>query len=145
MNKDDVLKVLGKIESDIGCKFPVLYKKFLSEEVGDSDAYEFTKKNGEALYIFNYKDLVERNDTYAIQDSAPDFLLIGQDGDLGYFINLSDGSDKIYSLDLGALGSLDMDEEGKIFTVYVCNYFHGKVGGLMPAPTFTMSVGFKLL
>ncbi|EPL0417520.1 SMI1/KNR4 family protein, partial [Serratia marcescens] len=44
---------------------------------------------------------------------APDFLLIGQDGDLGYFINLSDGSDKIYSLDLGALGSLDMDEEGK--------------------------------
>lgn len=44
MNKDDVLKVLGKIESDIGCKFPVLYKKFLSEEVGDSDAYEFTKK-----------------------------------------------------------------------------------------------------
>ncbi|BEM72196.1 MULTISPECIES: SMI1/KNR4 family protein [Serratia] len=113
MNKNEILKELDKIESDIGCKFPVLYKKFLSEEVGDSDAYELTKKNGEALYIFNYKDLVERNDTYAIQDSVPDFLLIGQDGDLGYFINLSDDSDKIYSLDLGALGSLDMDEEGK--------------------------------
>ena len=44
MNKDEVLKELGKIESDIGCKFPVLYKKFLSEEVGGADAYEFTKK-----------------------------------------------------------------------------------------------------
>ncbi|HAY0630461.1 TPA: SMI1/KNR4 family protein [Serratia marcescens] len=113
MNKDEVLKWLGKIESDIGCQFPVLYKKFLSEEVADSDAYEFTKESGEVVYIFNYKDLVERNDTYAIQESVSDFLLIGQDGDLGYFINLIDGSDKIYSLDLGALGSLNMDEEGE--------------------------------
>jgi hypothetical protein len=113
VNKDEILKGLGEIESDIGYKFPVLYKKFLSEEVGDSDAYEFTKKNGDTVYIFDYKDLVERNDTYAIQESVPGFLLIGQDGDLGYFINLSDDSDKIYSLDLGALGSLDMDEEGK--------------------------------
>ncbi|MDP8773469.1 SMI1/KNR4 family protein [Serratia marcescens] len=113
MNKDEVLKELGKIESDIGCKSPVLYKKFLSEEVGGADAYEFTKKNGEVVCIFNYKDLVERNDTYSIQESAPDSLLIGQDGDLGYFINLNNGDDKIYSLDLGALGSLNMDEEGK--------------------------------
>ncbi|HAS1758269.1 TPA: SMI1/KNR4 family protein, partial [Enterobacter asburiae] len=49
--------------------------------------------------------------TYAIQEVEPDVLLIGQDGDLGYFLNLRKGSDEIYSLDLGALGSLDMDKE----------------------------------
>lgn len=113
MNKDDILKELKKIEGDTGGKLPALYKKFLSEEVQDAESYEITRQRGDSVYIFNYKDVIERNNTYAIQEAEPDFLLIGQDGDLGYFINLNNGSDKIYSLDLGALGSLDMDEEAK--------------------------------
>ncbi|EGT5746135.1 SMI1/KNR4 family protein, partial [Cronobacter dublinensis subsp. dublinensis] len=41
--------------------------------------------------------------------------LIGQDGDLGYFIYVESGkeSDVIFSVDLGALGSLEMNEEAK--------------------------------
>lgn len=38
--------------------------------------------------------------------------MIGQDGDLGYFINVSNPTDNsIYSNDLGALGSLEMEKE----------------------------------
>ncbi|PWV99398.1 SMI1/KNR4 family protein [Mangrovibacter plantisponsor] len=111
MDKDKVLDELKIIETAIGVNFPDKYKQFLSEEVKDTDAYEIQTGQGDTVYLYNYKDLVERNETYAIRDVEPDYLLIGQDGDLGYFINIKNGSEQIYSLDLGALGSLDMDEE----------------------------------
>lgn len=111
MDKDKVLDELKIIEKTIGVNFPNKYKQFLSEEVKDADAYEIQTSQGDTVYLYNYKDLVERNETYAIRDAEPDYLLIGQDGDLGYFINIKNGGDQIYSLDLGALGSLDMDEE----------------------------------
>ncbi|CNC62016.1 SMI1/KNR4 family protein [Yersinia similis] len=113
MDKDKILEELKHIEKNLGVKLPNSYKKFLSEEVQDSESYEIDGKHGESIYIFNYKDVVERNETYTIQEVEPDYFLIGQDGDLGYFICLKDYSDKVYSLDLGALGSLDMDEEAK--------------------------------
>ncbi|HBI6861139.1 TPA: SMI1/KNR4 family protein [Enterobacter cloacae] len=90
---------------------PSEYKRFMIENVKDSDSYEIQRANGDQLYVFNCFDLLERNDTYTIQAVEPDVLLIGQDADLGYFLNLCKGTDEIYSLDLGALGSLDMDKE----------------------------------
>ncbi|MFI3310479.1 hypothetical protein [Ewingella allii] len=48
-----------------------------------------------------------------MQNVEPDYLLIGQDGDLGYFISLKDNSVRIYSLDLGALGSLEINAEAE--------------------------------
>ncbi|ELY2768864.1 SMI1/KNR4 family protein, partial [Cronobacter malonaticus] len=59
--------------------------------------------------------LVERNEPYDIQSVEPYYFLIGQDGDLGYFIYVESGkeSDVIFSVDLGALGSLEMTEEAK--------------------------------
>ncbi|MCU5771738.1 SMI1/KNR4 family protein [Erwiniaceae bacterium BAC15a-03b] len=113
MSKDEIVKELEGIEKSLGINLPGAYKKFLSEEVQDAESYEIENKNGDPVYIFNYKDIVERNKTYTIQEVEPDYFLIGQDGDLGYFICSKDNSDKIYSLDLGALGSLDMDEEAK--------------------------------
>ncbi|WP_329906773.1 SMI1/KNR4 family protein [Serratia quinivorans] len=113
MNKDDILKEIEKIEKTIGIALPIIYKKFLSEEVQDSDAYEIKTKKGDHVYIYNYKDIIERNNTYTIKEFEPNYILIGQDGDIGYFISSKDNNEKIYSLDLGALGSLNMDEEGK--------------------------------
>lgn len=113
MDKDKVLEELISIEKKLNITFPDGNKKFLSEEVQDADAYEIENKQDDPIYIFNFMDVVERNETYTIQDAEPDYFLIGQDGDLGYFICLNNNSDKIYSLDLGALGSLDMDEEAK--------------------------------
>ncbi|HHQ6568041.1 TPA: SMI1/KNR4 family protein [Serratia fonticola] len=113
MDKDKVLEELKRIELSRGIKLPNAYKKFLSEEVQDKEVYEIENKQGGSVYVFNYLDVIERNETYTIQEVEPDYFLIGQDGDLGYFICSKDNSDKIYSLDLGALGSLDMDEEAK--------------------------------
>lgn len=113
MVKNEVLNEIKAIECKLNVKIPSKYKRFLSEEIKDMDAYEIHTNQGGTAYLYNYKDLMERNETYTIQDVEPDYLLIGQDGDLGYFINVRSSSDVIYSLDLGALGSLDMDEEAK--------------------------------
>lgn len=113
MNKTEVLDEIRVIEKKYNIKFPAKYKEFLSEEVKDLDGYEVQNGQGNTIYFYNYRDLIERNEVYTIQDSEPDYILIGQDGDLGYFINIKNDSDQIYSLDLGALGSLDMDEEAK--------------------------------
>jgi len=41
----------------------------------------------------------------------PNYLMIGQDGDMGYFINANTPNDhSIYANDLGALGSLQMNK-----------------------------------
>ncbi|MCK0552680.1 SMI1/KNR4 family protein [Pantoea ananatis] len=113
MNKDEILDGLKVAESTLNIKLPNKYKQFSSEEIKDMDTYDIQPPQGDTVYLYNYKDLVERNETYTIQDVEPDYLLIGQDGDLGYFINVKDSSELVYSLDLGALGSMDMDEEAK--------------------------------
>lgn len=113
MNNEHIAEALSDIEGVIGGKLPVKYKRFLSEEVGENDIYEIKKIQGESIYIYNYHDVLERNKTYMIQDVEPNVFLIGQDGDIGYFIRLGAHDDEIFSLDLGALGSLEMDEEAK--------------------------------
>jgi len=113
MNKDEILDELKVVENNLNIKLSNKYKQFLSEEVKDTDAYEIQTSQADTVYLYNYKDLLERNETYTIQDIEPDYLLIGQDGDLGYFINVKNNSELVYSLDLGALGSLDMDEEAQ--------------------------------
>ena len=82
MEKQDLIDQLNEIEKLIHMSLPSEYKRFMIENVKDT-----------------------------IQAVEPGVLLIGQDGDLGYFLNLRKGTDEIYSLDLGALGSLDMDKE----------------------------------
>jgi hypothetical protein len=58
--------------------------------------------------------LIERNKTYEIKEYDENYFMIGQDGDLGYFINAKDSNDEsIYSNDLGAIGSLPMKKEAK--------------------------------
>ncbi|EOF9300794.1 MULTISPECIES: SMI1/KNR4 family protein [Enterobacter] len=111
MKKQDFIDQLNEIEKLMHTSLPSDYKRFMIENVKDSDSYEIQRANGDQLYVFNCFDLLERNNTYTIQEVVPDFLLVGQDGDLGYFLNLRKGTDEIYSLDLGALGSLDMDKE----------------------------------
>lgn len=111
MNSDNVSDDIKFIEKVFSTNLPKKYKQFLSEEVKNADAYEIQSSRRESIYIYNCKDLIGRNEIYSIKNVEPDYLLIGQDGDLGYFINIKNGGDNIYSLDLGALGSLGMDEE----------------------------------
>ncbi len=65
-------------------------------EIGDS-----------GICLYAKEDLLERNETYQIEVDEPDFFMIGQEGDLAYFIK-KNADDCIYENDLGALGSLEM-------------------------------------
>ena len=83
--------------------FSNLYTKFLSEM---EEAREFLVKNT-GIILYSKEDLAERNSTYQIEEFVPDFFLIGQDGDLAFFIK-KDSDDTIYMNDLGALGLIEM-------------------------------------
>ncbi|MDE9486908.1 SMI1/KNR4 family protein [Xenorhabdus bovienii] len=114
MKKEDVLEKLDLIEEELNIKLPNSYRKFLSKEIQDKPYIEVIGKEQENIYVYNFDYVLERNKTYTIQEAEPNYFLIGQDGDLGYFIYVEKGkeSDVIYSLDLGALGSVDMEEDG---------------------------------
>lgn len=82
---------------------PALYDKFLSEMGEDG---EFTIEDS-GITLYSKADLVERNTTYQIEEWEPDYFMIGQDGDLAFFIK-KDSDDTIYKNDLGTLGSIEM-------------------------------------
>ncbi|PIT56280.1 SMI1/KNR4 family protein [Snodgrassella alvi] len=113
MEKKSIVEILYILEKEMNIKFPSLYVRFLSEEVQDKEPYELITEKEEYIYIYNIYDIQERNDVYSIQNIEPNYFLIGQDGDIGYFIYVkkNNESDNIYSLDLGALGSLEMNKE----------------------------------
>lgn len=110
MNENQVLKELAEVESSLGGKFSEDYKKFSCEVIRGSDVYELALVSGGQVYLYGCTELLERNELYEVQAYEPDYFLIGQDGDLGYFLSLK-GKSEVYSLDLGALGSLSMDKE----------------------------------
>ena len=62
--------------------------------------------------MYSYSDLEERNETYQVYEFEPKYFMIGQDGDLAFFIFRNNpNNNSIYSNDLGALGSVDMKKE----------------------------------
>ena len=90
---------------EFGFVLPNLYYQFLMEwkeidpyEIGDS-----------GICLYAKEDLKERNETYQIEEVEPDYFMIGQEGDLAYFIK-KNADDCIYENDLGALGSVVMQE-----------------------------------
>ena len=96
---DDELRMNNQIDLVI----PNLYAEFLSRI---DKAGEFVIENT-GITLYSRLDLLERNSTYQIEGWEPDFFLIGQDGDVAFFIK-KDSDDTIYMNDLGALGSLEM-------------------------------------
>lgn len=103
-NKRQILK----FETKHNLKFPSRYFDFLME-INYGDIFEIENTG---ICMYSYSDLEERNQTYEIQDFEPNYLMIGQDGDMAYFINKNNSNDNtIYSNDLGALGSLEMRKE----------------------------------
>ena len=91
------------MNNQIDFVLPALYDKFLSEMGEDG---EFIIEDT-GIILYSKADLIERNTTYQIEEWEPDFFMIGQDGDLAFFIK-KDSDDTIYMNDLGALGSIEM-------------------------------------
>ena len=101
--------IAGKIDEElrmnnqIDLVLPNLYAEFLSKI---DKAGELVIENT-GITLYSRLDLLERNSTYQIEEWEPDFFLIGQDGDVAFFIK-KDSDDTIYMNDLGALGSLEI-------------------------------------
>lgn len=91
------------MNNQIDLVLPNLYAEFLSKI--DRAGELIIENTGITLY--SRLDLLERNSTYQIEEWEPDFFLIGQDGDVAFFIK-KDSDDTIYMNDLGALGSPEM-------------------------------------
>ena len=106
MNNSLLQTTLDAFKTTHHLTFPERYTRFLAAQ---RDATEITTPECDAIYLYAHGDLLERNDTYAIQQVEPEYLLIGQDGDIGYFIHGKSGSEMIYRQDLGALGALPME------------------------------------
>ena len=87
-------------------KFPPLYLKFLDDLEGE-ECVDVFNEAGTGAYLYGRAALAERNETYEVSLYEPGFYMIGQDGDLGFFIKLN-SDDTIYFNDLGALGSAPM-------------------------------------
>ena len=92
------------MSNQMNCELPKLYDKFLSEMGEDG---EFIIEDT-GIILYSKADLVERNTTYQIEEWEPDFFMIGQEGDLAFFIK-KDSDDTVYMNDLGALGSIEMN------------------------------------
>lgn len=84
-------------------KFPSRYSKFLSE-MKDDENYIIENTD---ITLYAQKYLEEINQTYEVQEFEADFFLIGQDGELGFFIK-NDNSDTIYINELDSLGLVEM-------------------------------------
>ena len=87
-------------------KFPPLYLNFL-DDLGGEECIDVFNEAGAGAYLYGRASLVERNETYEVVLYEPNFYMIGQDGNLGFFIKLN-SDDAIYLNDLGALGSAPM-------------------------------------
>ena len=90
---------------EFGFVLPNFYYQFLTEWK-EIDPYEI---GDTGICLYAKEDLEERNETYQIEVDERDFFLIGQEGDLAYFIK-KNADDSIYENDLGALGSLEMQK-----------------------------------
>lgn len=108
---------IEELENQFSIQFPSNYVSFL-EDIEDGQVFEI---NGSGKYLYGPTDLAERNTTYEIQQYEPDYFLIGQDGDLGFFIKRTENDESIYSNDLGAIGSLEMEKEADNISEFIKN------------------------
>ena len=67
---------------NINFKLPKMYEKFL-EEIKGSEGFPV---GDTGVILYEEEDLPERNLTYEVFEYEPDFFMIGQDGDLAFFI-----------------------------------------------------------
>lgn len=100
------IKVM-ELEERLHVTFPKRYFEFLCS-IDDGDVFEV---NHSGICLYSYSDLEERNQAYKIKECEPNFFMIGQDGDVAYFIRIDIVDDVIFSNDLGALGVLEMKKE----------------------------------
>ncbi len=77
------------------------YQRWLASLADDVDA--------DSVVMYCRESLQERNTTYEIGEWLKGYLMIGQDGDRGFFLRCDAGGGPVFRTDLGGLGEDDLE------------------------------------
>ncbi|WP_433307933.1 hypothetical protein ACQP0U_16420 [Micromonospora sp. CA-269861] len=69
------------------------------------------------------ESLLERNTTYGIGEWLTGYLMIGQEGDRGFFLRCDGGGGPVFWADLGGLGEVDLTVVAPAFEVWLRSGF----------------------
>ncbi|GAB3824660.1 hypothetical protein ACFPIJ_63585 [Dactylosporangium cerinum] len=75
------------------------------------------------VVMYCLESLPERNTTYEIGEWLTGYLMIGQEGDRGFFLRCDDGGGPVFRADLGSLGEVDLDVAAPVFEVWLRSGF----------------------
>ncbi|GAA2394201.1 hypothetical protein [Dactylosporangium salmoneum] len=77
----------------------------------------------DGVVMYCLESLLERNTTYGIGEWLTGYLMIGQEGDRGFFLRCDDGGGPVFWADLGGLGEVDLDVAAPVFEVWLRSGF----------------------
>jgi hypothetical protein len=75
------------------------------------------------VVVFRRESLLERNTAYRIDEWLAGYLMIGQEGDRGFFLRCDDGGGPVFWADLGGLGEGDLEVVASSFEVWLRSGF----------------------
>ncbi|GAA3216973.1 hypothetical protein ACFO1B_15755 [Dactylosporangium siamense] len=75
------------------------------------------------VVVYCLESLPERNTTYEIGEWLTGYLMIGQEGDRGFFLKCDDDGGPVFRGDLGGLGEVDLDVVAPEFEVWLRSGF----------------------
>ncbi|WP_432990204.1 hypothetical protein [Dactylosporangium sp. CA-233914] len=77
----------------------------------------------DGVVMYCLESLLESNTTYGIGEWLTGYLMIGQEGDRGFFLRCDDGGGPVFWADLGGLGEVDLDVAAPVFEVWLRSGF----------------------
>lgn len=77
----------------------------------------------DSVAMYCLESLLERNTTYGIGEWLTGYLMIGQEGDRGFFLRCDDAGGPVFWADLGGLGEVDLDVVAPGFGVWLRSGF----------------------
>jgi hypothetical protein len=110
--KEPVVEMIERLVS----RTDAAYQRWLAEVTDDFAA------DANGLSLFCRESLLERNTTYEVGEWLEGYLMIGQQGDRGFFVRC-DGGGPVFSADLGALNSVDLDVVDPTFELWLRSGF----------------------
>lgn len=77
----------------------------------------------DGVVVYCRESVLERNATYGVGEWLTGYLMIGQEGDRGFFLRCDDSGGPVFWADLGGLGDVDLDVAAPVFEVWLRSGF----------------------
>ncbi|MET8203322.1 hypothetical protein [Micromonospora taraxaci] len=91
------------------------YQRWLASVIDDVVA--------DGVVVYCRESVLERNTTYGVGEWLTGHLMIGQEGDRGFFLRCDDGGGPVFWADLGGRGDVDLDVAAPTFEVWLRSGF----------------------